>query len=63
MPGQIVEVFVKAGDAVEAGQEVCSLEAMKMKNVIRSHRNGVIASVDVTPGQAVAHGDILFTFE
>jgi biotin carboxyl carrier protein len=36
---------------------------MKMKNAIRSPRDGVIASVEVIEGQAVAHGDVLFTFE
>jgi len=36
---------------------------MKMKNAIRSPRDGVIASVEVTPGETVAHGDVLFTFE
>lgn len=63
MPGHIVDIVVGVGDEVSVGQELCSLEAMKMKNAIRSHRDGVIASVAATPGQAVAHGDILFTFE
>ena len=63
MPGQIVEVFVKAGDAVETGQEVCSLEAMKMKNAIRTPRARVIASVNVQEGHKVAHGEVLVTFE
>lgn len=63
MPGHIVEILVKPGDAVSVGQELLSLEAMKMKNAIRSHRDGVVASVEVTPGQAVNHGDILVTFE
>jgi len=63
MPGQIVDVFVKQGDQVSAGQEVCSLEAMKMKNAIRSPRAGVIAEVAVSPGQKVAHGQVLVTFE
>jgi biotin carboxyl carrier protein len=63
MPGEIVEVFVKPGDQVSAGQEVCSLEAMKMKNAIRSPREGVIATVDAQAGQKVAHGAVLVTFE
>lgn len=63
MPGHIVDIVVKAGDQVNRGQELCSLEAMKMKNAIRAHREGVIARVDVAPGQAVGHGDVLMTFE
>ncbi len=63
MPGNIVEIFVKPGDKVSYRQQLCSLEAMKMNNAIRSTRDGVIASVEVTKGKAVAHGDVLFTFE
>lgn len=63
MPGHIVDIVVEVGDKVSAGQELCSLEAMKMKNAIRSPRDGAIASVAVMPGQAVSHGDVLFTFE
>lgn len=63
MPGNILDIAVKPGDQVRFRQQLCSLEAMKMKNAIRSPRDGVIASVNVTVGQAVAHGDVLFTFE
>lgn len=63
MPGNIIEIQVKAGDAVSLRQPLCSLEAMKMKNAIRSPRDGVIAAVAVSEGQTVAHGDVLFTFE
>ena len=63
MPGKIVEIFVKPGDKVTYRQQLCSLEAMKMNNAIRSPRDGVIASVEVTKGKDVAYGDVLFTFE
>ncbi len=63
MPGNIIDIAVKAGEQVSFRQRLCSLEAMKMKNAIRSPRDGVIASVEVAEGQAVAHSDILFTFE
>ena len=63
MPGEIVEGFVQPGDRVSAGQEVCSLEAMKMKNAIRSPREGVITDVEVQAGQKVTHGAVLVTFE
>ncbi|RME51282.1 MAG: biotin/lipoyl-binding protein [Caldilineae bacterium] len=63
MPGNILDIQVKPGDRVQFRQPLCALEAMKMKNLIRSPRDGVIASVEVSDGQTVAHGDILFTFE
>jgi biotin carboxyl carrier protein len=63
MPGNILDIAVKPGDRVAVRQQLCSLEAMKMKNAIRSPGEGVIASVEVAEGQAVAHGDVLFTFE
>jgi biotin carboxyl carrier protein len=62
MPGNILEITVKPGDFVRVRQQLCSLEAMKMKNAIRSPRDGVIASVEVIEDQAVAHGDVLFTY-
>ncbi|MFQ5576306.1 MAG: biotin/lipoyl-containing protein [Anaerolineae bacterium] len=63
MPGNILDIQVKPGDRVRFRQPLCALEAMKMKNTIRSPRDGVIATAAVSEGQAVAHGDVLFTFE
>jgi len=63
MPGSIVNVCARPGDAVVVGQQLCTLEAMKMKNSIRATRNGVVASVEVTEGQTVAFGDVLLTFQ
>lgn len=62
MPGVILEVSVKAGDAVARGQEVAVLEAMKMQNSVKSPRDGTIAEVCVAPGQAVGHGDAIVRF-
>lgn len=62
MPGNITEVNVNEGDVIAKDNVLCSLEAMKMQNAIRSPRAGTIATVAVTAGQAVAYGDILFTF-
>jgi biotin carboxyl carrier protein len=63
MPGVILDVAVKPGDHVVYGQQLCALEAMKMKNAIRAPRDGVVASVEVQEGQKVAYGDVLFRFE
>lgn len=62
MPGIILNIAVKAGDKVSYGQQICALEAMKMKNAIRAPREAVIASVEVTDGQKVAYGDVLVKF-
>jgi biotin carboxyl carrier protein len=63
MPGNIMDIRVGVGDHVSYKQELCNLEAMKMKNSIRSPRDGVIAAVKVREGQTVAYGDALFVFE
>lgn len=63
LPGTIVEVFVKAGDKVEAGQVVLIIEAMKMKNSIRSTVSGTVDKVLVSQGQSVAHKQALVEFE
>jgi biotin carboxyl carrier protein len=62
LPGTIVNVFVKAGDKVEAGQVVVVIEAMKMKNSIRSLFSGTIGEVLVDTGQSVAHKQALIKF-
>ena len=63
LPGVIVAVLVQPGDVVSRGQELVTLEAMKMKNAIKSHRDGTIASVAVSVGDQVAHGQTLVTFK
>lgn len=62
IPGTIVGISVQAGSQVEVGQELCMLEAMKMKNSIRSNRVGTVAAVLVNVGDAVRHGQILVEF-
>ncbi|NTU48447.1 MAG: acetyl-CoA carboxylase biotin carboxyl carrier protein subunit, partial [Syntrophobacteraceae bacterium] len=63
MPGVIQSVEVKVGDQVKHGQTVVILEAMKMKNAIRSPRDGVVEEVCVQAGQSVGYGDVLVKFE
>jgi biotin carboxyl carrier protein len=62
MPGQITEIAVQVGERVSVGQALCTLEAMKMNNVIRSPRDGIIAGIAVEPGQTVHHGDVILTY-
>ncbi len=63
IPGVIDSLLVKVGDIVNVGQEVCILEAMKMKNVIRAKRAGRIENIKVNIGQQVKHNDVLMTYE
>jgi len=63
LPGTITEIFVKPGDEVESGQVVLVIEAMKMKNSIRSTREGKIAAVLASAGQTVTHKQSLLEFE
>jgi len=63
LPGTVVELFVKAGDVIESGQVIVIIEAMKMKNSIRSVRTGKISEVLVTAMQTVAHKQPLVRFE
>jgi glutaconyl-CoA/methylmalonyl-CoA decarboxylase subunit gamma len=62
IPGVIQKILVKEGDRVEAGQEICMLEAMKMQNTIRAPHAGRISRVAVVVGQAVKHRDVLLEF-
>lgn len=62
LPGTIVELFVRPGDDVEIGKIVLVIEAMKMKNSIRSTRTGTVAEVLVSTGQTVMHKQPLLRF-
>ena len=62
LPGTVTEVFVKPGEQVEAGKVLLVIEAMKMKNSIRSVRSGTLGAVLVSPGESVAHRQPLVNF-
>lgn len=59
IPGKVVAVSVKAGDAVAAGQQLLVVEAMKMQNELRAPRDGTIDRVSVTVGVNIEIGDLL----
>lgn len=63
LPGTVLSIPVKVGDAVKASDTVVVLEAMKMENAIHAGRDGKIASVNVNPGDAVLEGTVLVTIE
>lgn len=60
MPGTILKVLKKDGDAVKAGDVVLVLEAMKMENEITAPVDGAIASLSLAEGSTVGGGDLLF---
>ena len=62
IPGVIISIAVQPHTQVSVGQELCVLEAMKMRNSIRATRSGEISQVNVTPGQPVRHHDVLMEF-
>ena len=59
MPGSILEVLVKVGDTVQAGDTVVKLEAMKMENDVRTTVGGVVRDVKVSKGSNVSVGEVL----
>lgn len=63
MPGMIVRVNVSDGDAVQAGQGLVVMEAMKMENELRATASGVVSHVLVQPGTAVEKGALLLEME
>lgn len=62
IPGVIVEVKTSVGQTVNRGDELCVLEAMKMKNSIKAVRGGVISRVNIQTGDQVRHGQVLMEF-
>ena len=56
LPGVIIEVSVKVGDAVKAGQKVAVIEAMKMENEISATKDGTISAIHVSKGDSVLEG-------
>jgi biotin carboxyl carrier protein len=63
MPGKVVRVMVREGDAVEAGAGVLVVEAMKMQNEIKSPKKGTIQRMLAAEGVAVNAGDVLAIVE
>jgi biotin carboxyl carrier protein len=63
MPGKIVRVLVKAGDAVTVRQPVVVVEAMKMENELRASRDGTVAELQVSEGMSVEAGALLLVIQ
>lgn len=63
LPGSVVSVAVKVGDAVKRGQAVMVIESMKMENNIPAPRDGKVTAVHVAAGKSVMQGDALLDIE
>ena len=63
MPGKVLQVLVEPGQAVEEGQPLLVLEAMKMENVIKATATATVSEVPVREGDAVEKGSLLVGFE
>ena len=63
MPGLVVSLDVAKGDEVKAGQALAVVEAMKMENILRAERDGVVAAVAAAPGDNLAVDDVILEFE
>jgi biotin carboxyl carrier protein len=61
MPGKVVRVLVAAGDAVEAGQGILVVEAMKMQNELKAPRSGHVIALTAREGATVVAGEALAT--
>jgi len=63
MPGLVVKVNVAPGDEVQEGQALATVEAMKMENILRAERRGVVKAVNAEAGQSLKVDDVIMEFE
>ncbi|XDA97534.1 acetyl/propionyl/methylcrotonyl-CoA carboxylase subunit alpha [Sulfitobacter sp. LCG007] len=63
MPGLVVKLDVQEGDEVQEGQALCTIEAMKMENILRAEKKGVVSKVNAGPGDSLAVDEVIMEFE
>ncbi len=63
MPGLIVKMDVEVGHEVQEGQALCTVEAMKMENILRAEKKGVVSRINAGPGDNLAVDDVIMEFE
>ena len=63
MPGLIVSVNVAEGDEVQEGQALCTVEAMKMENILRAEKKALVTKINAGPGDSLAVDDVIMEFE
>jgi len=63
MPGLVVKIDVAEGDEVQEGQALCTVEAMKMENILRAEKKGVVSRINAAAGDSLAVDDVIMEFE
>ena len=63
MPGLVVKLHVVEGDEVQEGQALCTIEAMKMENILRAERKGIVERLQAIEGSSLAVDDVIMTFK
>ncbi len=62
MPGLVVKINVAEGDEVQEGQALATVEAMKMENILRASRKGVVSKINAVPGASLKVDDVIMEF-
>ena len=63
MPGMIVKVDVAEGEEVQEGQALCTVEAMKMENILRAEKKCTVSKINVSAGESLSVDDVIMEFE
>ncbi len=63
MPGLVVRIDVEEGEEVQEGQPLCTVEAMKMENILRAERKAVVARINAEAGDSLAVDEVIMEFE
>lgn len=63
MPGLIVAVNVEVGDEIQEGQALCTVEAMKMENILRAEKKSVVTKINAVAGDSLAVDEVIMEFE
>ncbi len=63
MPGLVVKLHVEEGEEVQDGQALCTIEAMKMENILRAERKGTVSKVNASAGDSLAVDEVILEFE
>ncbi|HEX2215855.1 MAG TPA: DUF2118 domain-containing protein, partial [Xanthobacteraceae bacterium] len=62
MPGLVVSIAVEEGQEVKAGETIAVVEAMKMENILRAERDGVVKTIHARPGETLAVDAVILEF-
>ena len=63
MPGLVVKIDVEEGQEVQEGQALCTIEAMKMENILRAEKKAVVTKINAGPGDSLAVDEVIMEFE